>query len=88
MGGGNGRRHDDAVVVGTVHRAAGKGGDTMDRKAVGPLLRPAAQGVQQGGGGLQPVALLDAEPGGIDEMRGPVPHRSHHRQGWQQVRTA
>ena len=60
----------------------------MDRQAVGAVFRPAAQSVQQGGGGGETVALLDAEPGGVDKPCGALPDGGHYRQGRQQVRAA
>ena len=76
------------MVVGTVHRAAGESGYTVDRERVGPFFRPAAQGIQRRRGGGEAVAFLHAQAGGVHKAGGALPDGGHHRQRRQQVRAA
>ena len=83
--GGNGRRHDDPMVIGPVHGAAGEGA-AGDGETVGPLFTAATQSCQHGADRGEPVALLHPEPPGVHKPGGAGADRSHHRQGRQQVR--
>ena len=59
----------------------------MEGQAVRPLLHRRPKGAQGLGDGGQPVALLQAQPGGVDKAALPRPHRRHGGQGGHQIGT-
>lgn len=63
-------------------------GTALNGEKIRPCLGGNAQSGKQGGGGLQPVALLHPQPGGVDKAGGAGPDRRHDRQGRQQIRNA
>ena len=76
---GHRRRHDDAVVVGSVHRPAREALYPVNEQAVLCFFALPSQRLNESGGGFEPVAFLDAKALGIIDAAVPVGQSGGHR---------